>query len=68
MTGVNRHVHFVHSEVTREPGHCGHKNGSQIGGVWGRSGAECYALWKHAMYVLCMFCGEFVQVQTSPGL
>ena len=39
MTGVNRHVHFVHSEVTRQPGHCGYKNGSQSGGVCGRSGA-----------------------------
>ena len=61
MTGVTRHVHLVHSEVTRQPGHCGYTNGSQSGGVCGGSGAECYVCSKETCY-------EFVQVQTSPGL
>ena len=57
--------HFVHSEVTRQPGHCGYKNGSQSGGVCGRSGAT-YVCSMETCYMYV--CGKFVQVQTSPGL
>ena len=58
---------LVHSDVTRQSGHSGYINCSLSCGV-------LVCMWgvKHnAMFygnMLCMFCAEFVQVQTSPGL
>ena len=58
---------LVHSEVTRQPGHSGYINCSLSCGVE----CACGGVRHNAMFygiVQCMFCGEFVQVQTSPGL
>ena len=61
---------LVHSEVTRQPGHSGYINGSQSCGVC-VCACACGGVGHNAMFygnMLCMFCSEFVEAQTSPGL
>ena len=58
---------LAHSEVSRQQGLSGYINGSQSCGMCVHVGG----VGQNAMFngnILCMFCGEFVQVQTSPGL
>ena len=61
---------LVHSEVTRQPGHSGYTY-KWLTELWCVCACACGRVGHNAMLygnMLCMFCGEFVQVQTSPRL
>ena len=61
---------LVHSEVIRQPGYSGYINGSQSCGVC-VCACACGGVGHNVMFygnMLCMFCVEFVEVQTSPCL